>query len=127
MDVETETENVSFDLLSAKEFLKAQTFTEARVTELKTACDGNSKRMLSIMKQVNNTKLKDFIKAYALSETAKVYVKDEFRKFNNYIMMIQKHVNNELAGIMKDCEEAKKKEINRHQTWSKPSQSWFQN
>ena len=110
MDVETETENVSFDLLSAREFLKAQTYTEIRVAELKTACDGHSKRMLSIMKQVNNTKLKEFMKAYALSETAKVYVKDEFRKFNNHIMMIQKHVNNDLAGIMKDWEEAKKKE-----------------
>ena len=65
--------------------------------------------MLGIMKQVNNTKLKEFMKAYALSETAKVYVKDEFRKFNNHIMMSQKHVNNNLAGIMKDWEEAKKK------------------
>ena len=110
MDVETETENVLFDLLSAREFLTAQTFTVARAAELKAACESHSKRMLGIIKQDNNTKFKDFMKAYKLGETAKGYVKDEFRKFNNHIMSIQNHVNTNLAGIMKDWEEAKKKE-----------------
>ena len=71
MEVECETENVSFDLLSAREFLKAQTFTEAKVAELRAACDGHSKRMLGFMKQVNNIKLKDFMKAYVLGDNAK--------------------------------------------------------
>ena len=86
MEVDCETENVSLDLLSTREFLKAQMFTEAKVAELKAACDGHSKRILGIMKQVHNTKLKEFMKSYALGETAKGYVKDEFRKFNNHIM-----------------------------------------
>ena len=110
MDIETEMENVLFDFLSAREFLTAQTFTEARAAELKVAYVSHSKWMLGIMKQDNSTKLKDFMKDYPLSENAKGYVKDEFRKFNNHIMSIQKHVNNDLAGIMKDWEEAKKKE-----------------
>ena len=93
VDVETEMENISFDHLSAREFLKAQTFTETKVAELKAACEGHSKRMLGIMKQVNNTKLKEFMKAYALSDNVKNSVKDEFKKFNDHIMMIQKHVN----------------------------------
>ena len=109
MDIETETENVSFDLLSAREFLNAQTLTETRAAELKTSCKNHSKTMLSTMKKVNNIKLKDFMKTYTLSEAAKGYVKEEFKQFNNHIMTIQKAVNNELAGIMKKWQEEKAK------------------
>ena len=112
IDIETETENVSFDLLSAREFLNAQTLTEARAAELKTACKNHSKLLLGIMKKVNNIKLKDFMKTYALSEVAKGYVKEEFKQFNNHIMTIQKAVNNELAGIKKEWQEEKDKENN---------------
>ena len=62
------------------------------------------------MKKVNNIKLKDFMKTYTLSEAAKGYVKEEFKQFNNHIMTIQKAVNNELAGIMKELQEDKDKE-----------------
>ena len=65
--------------------------------------------MLCFIKQVNNIKLKDFMKAFALGDNAKNSVKDEFKKFNNHIMIVPKHVNNELARIMKNLEEATKK------------------
>ena len=110
MDIETETENVSFDLLSAREFLNAQTLMEARAAELKTACENHSKMILGKMKKVNNIKLKDFMKTYTLSEATKEYVREEFEYFNNYIMIIQKAVSNELAGIMKGWQEEKDKE-----------------
>ena len=66
MDIETETENVSFDLLSAREFLNAQTLAEARAAELKMACDSHSIMMLGKMKKVNNIKLKAFMKTYGV-------------------------------------------------------------
>merc|ERR1711954_154731 len=55
MEVESKTENVLFfDILSTREFPKAQKFTEAKGTELRAARDGHLKKMLGFMKQVNN-------------------------------------------------------------------------
>ena len=102
MELECETEDASFNTLSAREFIKAQTFTEAKVADLRTACNNHSKRMLGFMKQVNSIKLKDFLTAFALGENTKVSVKNEFKRFNDHIMIIQKHVNEELSGIMKE-------------------------
>ena len=111
MEIDTETENVQMDLLSAREFLTNSTLTEARASELKTSCENHSKEMLSTWKKVNNIKLNEFMKTYKLSEAAKGYVKEEFNKFNIHILTIQKAVNNEMAAILKLWQEEKAKEV----------------
>ena len=78
MEIECETEDVSFNTESAKEFIKAQTFTEAKIADLRTACNNHSKRMLGFMKEVNGIKLKNFLTAFALGDNAKISVKNEF-------------------------------------------------
>ena len=45
MEIDTETENVSFDLLSARELLNALTLMETRASEPKTSCKNHSKSM----------------------------------------------------------------------------------
>ena len=45
MEIDTETENVQMDLLSAREFLTNSTLMEARAVELKTSCKNHSKEM----------------------------------------------------------------------------------
>ena len=66
--------------------------------------------MLGFMKEVNNIKLKDFLKTFALGEATKISVKNEFKRFNDHIMIIQKHVNDKLAGIMKELAESTREE-----------------
>ena len=45
-----------------------------------------------------------------MDKNAKTAVKDEFKKFNDYIMIVQKHVNNELVGLMQSLAESNKEE-----------------
>ena len=109
LDVDTETEGVQMDLMLAREFLNVQTLTESRAKELKTY-ENHSKSMSTTWKKVNNIKLKDFMKTYILSEDAKGYVKEEFRRFTNHILLVQKTVNAEMAKILKELQEAQAKE-----------------
>ena len=66
--------------------------------------------MSTTWKKVNNIKLKDFMKTYILSVDAKGYVKEEFRRFTNHILLVQKTVNAEMAKILKEWQEEKAKE-----------------
>ena len=74
-EIECKTEDVSFNTESAREFIKAHTFTEAKKADLRAACDNHSKRMLGFMKEVNSLKLNDFLKSFALDDNAKTAVK----------------------------------------------------
>ena len=68
LDIDSATEEVQMELMSAREFLDVQTLTEPRAAELKTQCKEHSRTMSETWKKVNNFKIREFLKAYSLSE-----------------------------------------------------------
>ena len=113
LDIYNATEVVQMDLMSAREFLNVQTLTEPRAKELKSQCEEHLKTMLETWKKVNNFKLREFLKTYNLSEEAKGYIKEEFKQFNNHILLHQKVINAEMAKILKEWQVAREKETKR--------------
>ena len=65
------------------------------------------------MKEVNEFKKKEILQSFALDDNAKTAVKDEFKKFNDYKIIIQKHINSELVGLLQSLAESNK-EVNEN-------------